>query len=255
MSVVPAEWMPEARMSRIHVHWTAGPHKANSVDRRAYHILVEGDGTLVRGDRSIKANERGSGMARASHTKNANTGAIGVSMCCMHRATERPFSAGGHPLTEAQWLRMIEVVADLARRYRIPVTPSTVLTHAEVQPNLNIRQNNKWDITRLAFDEGLSGPREIGDRLRAEVAALLDRDAPADEGRMPEDMKLPRLKVRGVAPSTLNFRDAPNGEKRGALPEGTKVERIALFGNWSQVRTPAGFVGWVSSSFLEPIEA
>ena len=255
MSIVPEAWMPEARMSRIHIHWTAGAHKANAVDRRSYHILVEGDGNLVRGDCSIKANERGSGMKRASHTLNANTGAIGVSMCCMAGAREVPFSAGRHPLTEPQWSRMVEVVSDLARRYRIPVTPSTVLTHAEVHPILNIRQKNKWDITRIAFDDGVRGFREVGDRLRAEVVARLDGDAPEPDTEIPDDMKLPRLKVRGVAPSTLNFRAAPNGEKRGALPEGTKVERIAMFGNWSQVRTPAGYVGWVSSSFLEPLDA
>lgn len=258
MAVVPEDWMPDARMSRIHIHWTAGAHTANAVDRRSYHILIEGDGSLVRGDRSIKANERGSGLKpRASHTLNANTGAIGVSMCCMAGAKERPFSAGRHPLTEVQWQRMIEVVSDLARRYGIPVTPATVLTHAEVHPNLNIRQKNKWDITRLAFDPGVEGFRAVGDRLRAEVATKLDEaGGPPPNGRdLPDDMRLPRLKVRGVAPSTLNFRAAPNGEKRGALPEGTTVEQIAMFGNWSQVRTPAGFVGWVSSSFLQPLEA
>ena len=62
---VPTEWMPAARMSRIHVHWTAGSHKANATDKAHYHILVEGDGKLVRGDKSIKANEPGSGMRRA----------------------------------------------------------------------------------------------------------------------------------------------------------------------------------------------
>lgn len=255
MTIVPEAWMPDARMSRVHVHWTAGTHKANAVDRRSYHVLIEGDGNLVRGDCSIAANQRGSGMKRASHTLNANTGAVGVSMCCMAGARERPFSPGRHPMTEAQWSRMVEVVSDLAHRYRIPVTPATVLTHAEVHPNLNIRQRNKWDITRLAFDPSIEGFREVGDRMRAEVVARLDHEAPEPEGPIPDDMKLPRLKVRGVAPSTLSFRDAPNGEKRGSLPEGTTVERIAMFGNWSQVRTPAGFVGWVSSSFLEPVDA
>jgi SH3-like domain-containing protein len=86
------------------------------------------------------------------------------------------------------------------------------------------------------------------------VAALLDQATgwAGQPERPPDDMKLPRLRVKGVRPSTLNFRDAPNGEKRGALPENTVVERIALFGNWSQVRTPAGHVGWVFSSFLQP---
>jgi N-acetyl-anhydromuramyl-L-alanine amidase AmpD len=133
---VPKAWMPRANMARIHVHWTAGGYKANATDRRAYHILIEGDGKLVRGDRSIKANEKGSGMTPASHTLNANPGAIGVSMCCMVGARESPFDAGRAPMTRAQWDAMVAAVADLARRYNIPVSPKTILTHAEVGPNL-----------------------------------------------------------------------------------------------------------------------
>jgi hypothetical protein len=240
-------------MSRVHVHWTAGSHAASSTDTSHYHVLIEGDGRLVRGQRSIKGNERGSGLPRASHTRNANTGAIGVSMCCMFRAKESPFDAGAAPMTRTQWDRMIDVVADLALEYGIPVTPLTILTHAEVEPNLNIRQAGKWDITRLPFDPAVRGPREVGDRMRLEVALRLDAARPSAEMTPPDDMRLPRFRVKGVRPSTLNFRAAPDGEIRGALPEGTVVERFAMFGNWSQVRTPAGHVGWVFSTFLQPV--
>src|SRR5688572_3738864 len=134
VTTVPAAWMPAAAMKRIHVHWTAGGHTANSTDKNAYHILIQGDGSLVRGDKSIAANAPGSGMSPASHTKNANTGAIGVSLCCMANAVESPFSSGRAPMTQAQWDAMIKVVAALAKRYAIPVTRATILTHAEVQP-------------------------------------------------------------------------------------------------------------------------
>ncbi|MEZ5778468.1 MAG: N-acetylmuramoyl-L-alanine amidase [Paracoccaceae bacterium] len=250
---IPSDWMPAAAMSRIHLHWTAGRHNANAVDRKSYHVLVEGDGTLVRGDRPINANAKGSGLRQASHTLNANTGAIGVSMCCMAGAKERPFNAGQAPMTEAQWQKAVQVVADLAERYAIKVTPVTVLTHAEVEPNLNIKQRNKWDITRLAFDGSVSGFRDVGERLRREVAAVLDGAAKPDDGPIPEDMKLPRYRVTGVHPSTLNFRDAPNGIKRGSLPERSIVERIAVIGNWWQVRTRAGYVGWVFSDYLKAV--
>jgi hypothetical protein len=252
---VPASWMPAADMQRIHVHWTAGGHRANATDKRAYHILIEADGNLVRGERSIKANQRGSGMTPASHTLNANSGAIGISMCCMVGAVESPFKAGSAPMTETQWDKMIEVAADLAKRYRIPVTPVTILTHAEVQPNLNIPQRNKWDITRLAFDSSIRGHRPIGDRMRREIAAALDgaetEDTPTGN-KLPKEMKPPHFRVVGVKPSTLNFRDAPNGTKKGALPENTIVEKLSESGNWWQVRTRGGFVGWVFSSFLQP---
>lgn len=251
VGVVPAAWMPDAKMSRIHIHWSAGQHSANAGDRSHYHIMIEGDGNLVRGDHTIDANAPGSGKEPASHTRMANTGAIGVSMCCMFNAIESPFNPGPAPMTRTQWDRMIEAVADLARRYDIPVTPQTVLTHAEVGPNLGRPQPGKWDITRLAFDSSVQGHKAVGDKLRREVALALDAGEPEPGPITPPDTtRLPRFRVKGVKPSTLNFRDAPGGTKVGALTENTLVERFALFGEWSQVRTPAGHVGWVASSYL-----
>jgi N-acetylmuramoyl-L-alanine amidase-like protein len=171
-ALVPAAWMPNARMSRIHVHWTAGNHRANATDLRHYHILVEGDGKVVRGNPSIALNEAPARAGHAAHTLNANSGAIGVAMCGMVGAVERPFNAGRAPLTLVQWNNMVHVVAELASRYGIPVTRTTVLTHAEVQPNLGIAQRGKWDIAILAFDTSFDTPAKVGDRMRNEIARL-----------------------------------------------------------------------------------
>lgn len=253
MTKIPNDWMPNVPMKRIHLHWTVGRYKPNSTDLKSYHILIDGDGKPVRGNTSIAANAPGSGLKMVAHTLNANTGAIGVSLCGMFGAKEHPFDAGPNPITKVQWDAGVAVIAELARRYGIPVTPTTILTHAEVQPNLNIPQNGKWDITRLAFDDTVQGHKPVGDRLRREVAAALDQTNPAPDA-LPSDpaLKLPQFKVAGVAPSQLNFRDAPDGKKVGALPEGTRVERLGVVDNWWRVRTPAGFVGWVWSSFLVP---
>ncbi len=252
---IPASWMPDADMRRIHVHWTAGRHKANPVDLKSYHVLVEGDGKLRRGNCPISANDparRKSGEPRANHTLNANSHAIGVSMCGMFNARERPFDPGPAPLTEAQWAAMTQAVAILAQRYGVPVTNETILTHAEVQPNLSIAQRNKWDITALPFDPGTLGAQAVGDRMRREIAAAIDALG-ADRGPPPDRMKPPRFRVSGVKPSTLNFRDGRDGEVVGALPEGTRVERLGISGGWWQVRTPAGHVGWVWHGFLRAI--
>jgi len=248
---VPSAWMPAADMKRIHVHWTAGAHKANATDKKSYHILVEGDGKLVRANKSIKANEKGSGMKPAYHTLHANTGAIGISMCCMAGAKEKPFNPGKWPMTQAHWDTMIEAVADLAKRYDIPVTPQTILTHAEVQPNLSIKQHNKWDVTRLAFDSSVKGYKQVGDKMRKQIVAALDKIKPKVK-KLPEAMKTKRFRVKGVAPSTLNFRDGPSGTKKGELVENTIVERTSELGDWWQVRTPGGYIGWVHSYYLAP---
>ena len=171
--IVPKEWKPQADMKRIHVHWTGAAYKANATDKASYHILIEGDGKLVRGDKSIRANQRNSGLRQASHTLRANTGAIGVSMCCMHGANENPLDFGDQPMTRTQWDVMIGVVAELAAHYGIPVSPTTILTHSEVQPNLGITQRGKWDINELAFDRTVRGHAAVGNMMRGQISAVL----------------------------------------------------------------------------------
>lgn len=172
-SIVPADWMPAAKMERIVCHWTAGAHKASDFDRSHYHILIEDDGKLVRGIPSIKLNEAPAKKGYAAHTLSLNSGSIGVSLCCMGGATESPFSPGKYPMTEKQWTALTSVVAELCRRYGIPITDKTVLSHAEVQNNLGIAQRGKWDFTRLAFAPEIKGAKACGDKLRAEAKAKI----------------------------------------------------------------------------------
>ncbi|MDX1039512.1 N-acetylmuramoyl-L-alanine amidase [Sinorhizobium medicae] len=170
---VPADWMPAAKMGRIICHWTAGAHKASEFDRGHYHILIEDEGKLVRGIPSIALNEAPAKRGYAAHTLGANSGSIGVSLCCMGGSNEAPFDPGKYPMTREQWDALTSVVANLCRRYSIPVTDKTVLSHAEVQNNLGIQQRGKWDFTRLAFDPSVKGAKACGDKLRAEAKAKL----------------------------------------------------------------------------------
>lgn len=171
--VVPAVWMPRAAMKRVHLHWTAGAYSASGLDQRAYHLLVDGTATLVRGKWPISANVNCPKGAYAAHTLNANSGAIGISICCMGGKGVTMANHGAYPMKREQWELAVRAIADLCRFYGIPVTDKTVLTHAEVQPNLGIRQNGKWDIAILSFDRSFDTARKVGDRLRREVAALL----------------------------------------------------------------------------------
>ncbi|MDX1070533.1 N-acetylmuramoyl-L-alanine amidase [Sinorhizobium medicae] len=172
-AIIPADWMPDAKMGRIVCHWTAGAHKASEFDRGHYHILIEDGGKLVRGIPSIALNEAPAKRGYAAHTLGANSGSIGVSLCCMGGSNEAPFDPGKYPMTREQWDALTSVVADLCRRYSIPVTDKTVLSHAEVQNNLGIQQRGKWDFTRLAFDPSVKGAKACGDKLRAEAKAKL----------------------------------------------------------------------------------
>jgi hypothetical protein len=172
--IVPESWMPECSMRRIILHWTAGGHRANTIDREHYHLLIEGDGRILRGDHSIADNVRTGDDDYAAHTLNCNGRAVGVAACCMRESMERPFRPGPSPMTLTQYEVMAVVTADLCEKYRIGVSRETVLGHGEVQEILNIRQRQKWDPMVLPWDPG-TPRREVGDAFRARVKALLER--------------------------------------------------------------------------------
>ncbi len=120
--LVPRSWLPVCSMKRIICHWTAGGYKATSLDRAHYHILIEGDGNLVRGTHSIADNVSTADGVYAAHTAKCNTGSIGVAVCAMGGAVREPFHAGPYPMTLEQWNIMARVVAELCQFYQIPVT-------------------------------------------------------------------------------------------------------------------------------------
>lgn len=166
-------------MKRIICHWTAGRNKASKLDRKHYHFIFEGDGSEVAGDLPVEANRAPIRGPYAAHTRNCNSDSIGLSMACMLGAKEGgPY--GSHPMTFAQFDAMARKAAQLCRRYGIPVTPQTVLWHAEVQHNLGIAQRGKWDATVLPFN-GLKGRKECGDYLRQLVSLYVRELHPRQE--------------------------------------------------------------------------
>lgn len=203
MSTVPASWMPQCTMKRIIVHWTAGTHDASENDRAHYHVLIEADGKLVRGIPPISGNAKNQVGERAHHTLNSNTESIGVSLCCMGNAIESPFDAGKWPMTRVQWAQLSLILADLCREYGIKVTNKTVLSHAEVQTNLGIKQRGKWDIARLAFEPSIKGAKACGDLMRKQAKAALAGDVegmPEEEDGEPDTPVLPEPVEVALAP-------------------------------------------------------
>jgi hypothetical protein len=156
-------------MKRLIWHWTAGTNKASATDKRHYHGIIEGDGRFVAGDRLPEANLDTSDGDYAAHTRGTNTGAIGLALAAMAGAKERPFSPGKYPITQKQLEALVAETADLCETYGIPVTRRTVLSHAEVQPTLGVKQRGKWDIMWLPGMTAPDDPVVVGDRLRAMV--------------------------------------------------------------------------------------
>lgn len=157
-------------MDRIIIHWTAGGHTPSNLDKEHYHFIIAGDGSVVAGKWPVSANVKPVKGKYAAHTLNCNTGSVGVSVAAMAGAVERPFNAGKAPITSAQLSALARLCRDLAAKYKIPVTRETILSHAEVQPTLGIKQRGKWDIAWLPGMKAPGDPVAVGDKIRAMIA-------------------------------------------------------------------------------------
>lgn len=249
-----------ARLSRVPMvgirgHWSGGGHKANAVDLRSYHVLTEGDGAIRYGV-DIALNSGSLKPGYAAHTRANNTGNIGLTMCGMAGARESPWHPGTAPLTTVQWNAHVLVTADLCDFFKIGVARHRVCFHAEVPIHLGIAQAGKWDVIRLPFDESVRGAVAIGDRWRDEVLSALRGNGPEP---LPQPEPLPAAFEGGTARVTandnLNFRRGPgtSHERIGSLPPGTIVSVLGSDGDWLNVRTPAGFTGWVHGGYVQMV--
>lgn len=230
-------------MGAIVAHWTAGAHKASALDREHYHIIIEDDGRLVRGDHSIDDNVNTADGNYAAHTRGFNAGVIGISVCCMADAKERPFNAGKFPMTKTQWEAMAQVAAELCKFYSIPVTPKTVLQHGEVQKTLGIQQRGKWDCMVLPWEPRAT---DAGDRFRALVNAGLQSLLTKAEG-------ITTGFVRVAADDALNMRAGPSARDKivAELPNGTRVKIVSdPAASWINVEALGGS-GWVAARFVD----
>ncbi|WP_373354060.1 N-acetylmuramoyl-L-alanine amidase [Pseudoroseicyclus sp. CXY001] len=179
-------------MNRIILHHTGGAYRPNSVDLRAYHRLIDGDGKLHDGEHPISANEPGRPLVAgryAAHCRHLNSGSIGISVCALAGATwARPFD-GAAPIRPGQVDALVAEAARLCQIYRIEPTGRFVLSHAEVDLVLGVRQHAKWD-----YDYPPRGgtssrdPIAIGNELREEICRAIGRHV---EPMMPTSLTAP----------------------------------------------------------------
>ena len=164
-------------MKRIIIHWTGGTGTFGALDAEHYHFAIDWTGKVHEGKHKPEANLDCTDGRYAAHTRRCNTGSIGIALCGMHEAVERPFDPGKNPINHKQVDALAELCADLCEGYGIPVTRETVLTHAEVQPTLGIKQRGKWDITWLPDAKGPMKPVNAGNILRERIVSEMKEPA------------------------------------------------------------------------------
>lgn len=161
-------------MNRIVMHHTGGEYTPNGLDKRAYHRLTTGDGEVINGQFPISANAPGKLVsgAYAAHTASLNGGSIGSSLCSMAKALwSNPKGSTAAFPKPGQVDAFLLDIAKLSKEYNIPVTRETILSHAEVEPTLKVKQSGKWDFDYDIW--GKSAVRNaiaIGDELRKEIS-------------------------------------------------------------------------------------
>ena len=160
-----------SKLKRIIAHWAVTGYKCDAVSKQHYHYIYEGDGKEVAGFFRPEANESIADGVYAKHTRGTNEGSIGVSCAAMLGAVsvDKP---GKYPIRLVQFEAMCAGMARLCKKYGIPVTPKTILSHAEVEAVLGNKQLGKWDISVLPFAK-LKGAKACGDFMRQRVAAHL----------------------------------------------------------------------------------
>lgn len=157
------------RLHRIHWHWTASTYVVHPDVLEHYNGVFDKDGKAYAGaakpeDQAIYDYTKGIGV---SHTLNANTGAIGLSVAAMAGAEGWPILKwGNYPLTWEGIDGMLKATAYYCKRFSIPVSRWSTLSHAEVQETLGIPQKQKWDFQVLPGMDKVIPAVECGDILR-----------------------------------------------------------------------------------------
>lgn len=162
-------------MKRIIIHWTAGTNQPCNTDYEHYHFLINGGGLVVKGKYKPEDNEVCRVSGYAAHTGGGNTGSIGIAMCGMYIKNGEHLKDSKYPLTKVQVERCFKLIAELAKKYNIPITADTVMTHYEFglrHPNTTSR--GKIDITYLSPYSHLKS-NEIGNYFRSKAKWYLTK--------------------------------------------------------------------------------
>lgn len=117
-------------MKRIIIHWTAGNYFPSCYEKQFYHFLIDKNGKVYEGKFKPEDNLDCTDGKYAAHTGGGNTGSIGVALCGMY-GFKNKYCTGNYPITAIQFEAAMKYCAQLALKYNIPISASTIMTHYE----------------------------------------------------------------------------------------------------------------------------
>ena len=135
--------------------------------------MIDKDGKIYDGKFPVSANERccsdKNGKALyAEHTGGGNTGSIGIAVCGMADLNGK-IESTKYPLFAVQTEKLFSFCAELCKKYNIPITPDTVMTHYEYgKKNPKTSSYGKIDIIYLPSHPSVKRDN-IGDFIRGKI--------------------------------------------------------------------------------------
>ncbi len=158
-----------SNLKRIIIHWDAGTGNVTEHAKECYHFLVDKKAEVFKGTHTPEDNTSCKDGVYAAHTGGGNTGSIGVSLLGMYGFTQKEKKTN-YPINRIQFERGMLLVAQLCKKYCIPITENTVLTHYEFgRKHPDTTSRGKIDIIHLPFNPNLC-PSEVGSYIRRKVS-------------------------------------------------------------------------------------
>lgn len=165
-----------SKLERIIIHWTAGTYIPNDVDRSHYHFLITGAGKIENGKFKPEDNLNCKDGKYAEHTGGGNTGSIGIAFCGMLGFKNKD-NVGSFPLQQIQLEAGYKFIAELCKKYKIPITPQSIMTHMEFGlAHPKTTSSGKIDICFIPYNPSLH-PMQIGNYIRGKVNWYKDKTA------------------------------------------------------------------------------
>lgn len=162
-------------MKRIIIHWTGSTYQPNSVDYEHYHYLITGDGLTINGKYKPEDNENCYDGKYAAHTGGGNTGSIGIALCGMYKFVLGVTNSTKYPLKLVQCEAAWKKIAEISKKYNIPITKENIMTHYEFgKTHPNTESYGKIDIMYL-HPYPLVPTSNIGDFIRNKIKWYYER--------------------------------------------------------------------------------